>query len=95
MRPAAPGGPGNNRDLGPAGHGDSADAAPLPLQIDDRPAAVALLDAFEGQAGDFGAAQAAAQHEGQDDAIAFALQRCRIGRPGVLRPVLWSAISLP
>ena len=44
------------------------------MEIHDGPAAVALLDVLEGQAGDFVAAQAAAQHEGQDHAVAFALQ---------------------
>lgn len=55
--------------LGPSRHRDSAHAAAFAVEIDDGPAAIALLDVLEGQAGHFLAAQAAAQHEYQDHAI--------------------------
>ena len=48
-------------------------------QVDDHPAAVALLDVVERQRDGFAAAQAAADQQGQQRAIALALQGGRIG----------------
>ena len=49
-----------DRELGPRGHGDGADALAFPGQVDDRPAGVAQLHAIERERREFLAAQAAA-----------------------------------
>ena len=62
-----------------AGTGDGAQAAVLAAEIDDHPAAVALLDVSDGQGHGFAAAQPAADEQGQQGAIALALEGGGIG----------------
>ena len=50
-------GPAIDSHLGPGGHGHGAHAASLPDQVDDHPAAVARLDVFDRQGGEFASAE--------------------------------------
>ena len=68
-----------DRLLDPGRDGDRAQAAVLAAQIDDHPAAVALLDVVDRQRHGFAAAQAAADEQRQQGAIAFAFQGGGIG----------------
>ena len=85
-----------DRLLHPGRDRDRAQAAVLAAEIHDHPAAVALLDVLDGQRHGFAAAQPAADQQGEQRAIAFSLERGRVGavdeRLG-LRPA--SASSLP
>lgn len=67
------------RLLDPCRDGDGTDAAVLAAEVDEHPAAVALLDVFDRERGGFGAAaQPATAEKGQDDAIALAFARSRV-----------------
>ena len=72
--------PDIDRGFGPARHRHRAHARAFADQVDDHPAAVALLDVVELQRRRFLAAQAAAEHDGEQRAIAFAFERlaCRV-----------------
>jgi hypothetical protein len=56
--------------FGPGWHGRSADAAALAQDVGQHPAALALLHLRQLQRGGFGSAQAAADQEAQQRAIA-------------------------
>ena len=58
----------------PARHRDGAQAVVFAAQVDDDPAAVALLHVLGGKCHRFAAAQAAADQQGQHGAIPFAFQ---------------------
>lgn len=53
----------------PGWHWRGADASMLTDQIDDAPAAVALLEVGERERGHFGSSQAAAQQHGEDGSV--------------------------
>jgi hypothetical protein len=60
-------------------------------QVDDHPAAIALLDVGQGERGDLRALEAAAEQDGQDGAMAQALERGWVG--GVEQSPQGSAIT--
>ena len=61
------------------GIGDGADAAVLADEIHDRPAALALRDRAEAEARELPAAEPRAHEQAQQDAVAQAFRRCRVG----------------
>ena len=62
-------------DLGSGRHRDGADVAVLADEVDDRPAAFSLSDRVEAQACEL----PAPQQQAQQDAVAQAFRRCRVG----------------
>ena len=67
-----------NGQLGPGWHGDGAEAASLPRDVDDAPAAVALLNVLHPQVGQFLPAQAAAYQQPEQRAIPLPLVAARV-----------------
>ena len=68
-----------DRLLHPGRHRHRADAAVLAVKVDEHPAAVALLNVLDRKRRGFGAAQPAADQQGQDGAIAPAFEGRGIG----------------
>jgi hypothetical protein len=72
--------PGVNGVLGPGGHRHGAYATALAQYVHDHPPALVLLDMAILEPGDFGTAETAAEHDGQDCCIAlyldFGCARC-------------------
>src|SRR5258706_13590130 len=66
-------GPGVDSHLHPARYWGSANAAVLPLEIHDAPAAVPLLDMLERECCHLRPPEAAAEEDGEDGAIAQTL----------------------
>jgi len=62
-----------HRSLRPGRHGNGPDAVPLARQVHNAPAAVALLNVFDPQRGEFLPAQAAAHQQSEQRAIALPL----------------------
>ena len=65
--------------LDPGRNRDGAQAAVLAAEVDDHPAAVALLDVPGRERHGFAAAQPAADQQGEQGAIALPLERGRVG----------------
>ena len=67
------------RELHPGGHRNRPHPAVFAAEIDDHPAAVALLDVLHGQRHRLAAAQAAADQQCEQGSVALAFQRRRVG----------------
>jgi len=91
VRQTGCGGPSIDRHLHPRRHRHSSDAAVLANEVDNAPAAIALLDVRERQSRDLGTPEPAAEQDGEDCTITQPLCRRYPVRRGATAPVAATA----
>jgi hypothetical protein len=88
--------PGVDPGLDPRRHGHRPPPVPLADHVRQHPPSLALLEIFDVDADELGAAQAAAEQHGQDGSVALAGQGLGVGRvEQIVRLVLQQPVADP